>query len=226
MFTIRSAAKVKFIIVIILLSFYTQSDSVECQANLESQTSSLMTTDNVLILEIGRVNAKDVIDGSALIEKMVQAALKLDNYSADYKMKVYKNTKIITEEGTCYFGKPRLLKTEVKSGSRKGSLAILEADGKIHGHLGGLLKYFSGTVSPDSDMARTKRTNRLNKETFVLDMCSQKSDNPLLLKRIYIDPQTYLPLFWEDYVKGKIWSGSSWHNVQMGLKWPNNFFSP
>ena len=134
-------------------------------------------------------------------------------------------------------------------------------DGQIHGHLGGLLKVFSGSISTDSNMAETingfpmadtdfyslsaylknmlkqgdsslntveaRQINKTNNPVYVLDIYTAgKSIKPLLLKRVYVDPQTYLPVYWEDYINGKIWSASSWRNIHTNLRLPDNFFQP
>jgi outer membrane lipoprotein-sorting protein len=193
---------------------------------------------------------------------MLVAALALNNYSSHFQMLVYKDKQIIKETGTIYFRKPRLLRIEVKQGPKKGALAILGSDGRVHGHLGGILSIFGASISPDSDLARAINgfplvgtdyyslvqdlknmlkqgdgslatqepipTDKTTIATYILDMYLPKSKNnknDLLLKRIYINPQTYLPIFWEDYVDGKLWSESLWYDLQNNLTLPDSLFS-
>jgi len=246
---------------ILLLCGLVACPTIFCNLEVDGQASNFMTTKKYYKLAPGAVISDGVQNGCALIDKMLNAAFNLSAYSADYTMKVYKERQTVNEEGTFYFHKPKLLKLEVKQGSRKGSLAVLAEDGKIHGHLGGLLKYFSGVVSIDSDMAKAingfpmadtdfyslaaylknmlkqgdlslntidaRQTNKFNSPTYVLDMYSSAQPTKLLLlKRIYVDPKTYLPIFWEDYIDGKIWSESTWQNVRTNLRLPDNFFRP
>ncbi len=230
-----------------------------CTSRVVGQTNSSMTTEKHYKLEQGEIISNDVQNGSALIDNMLAAASALSVYSADYKMKVYKDRQILNEEGTFYFSKPKLLRMEVKQGARKGSVALLAKDGKVHGHLGGLMKYFNGTVPIDSDMAKAingfpmadtdfyslasylknmlkqgdlslcsieaKQTDKTNEPALILDVYSSiKPSKKLLLKRIYVNSKTYLPVYWEDYIDGKIWSEAKWQNIHANLKLSENFF--
>jgi len=93
-------------------------------------------------------------DGIEFINTMQRSATAVNEYSLSYKMTVYKAHKTVEETGLYYFKKPRLMRSEVLSGPRKGALAVLGEDGKIRGHFGGLLKMFSGTIGPDSPWAK------------------------------------------------------------------------
>jgi len=206
------------------------------------------------------VTAADTADGEPFIDKMVTAAEGLDNYSSSYEMVVYKEHPPINELGVFSFKKPRLMKVEVEKGPKKGSVAILALDGKVHGHLGGALKFFRASVSPDSELVRAAngfpmvgtdfyslaaylknmlkegdrsrvsrepiQTTRTTSPTYIVDMYASKFGNEPLLKRIYVDPRTYLPVFWEDYIDGKLWSESAWHNLKTNVEFAENFFKP
>jgi len=221
-----------------------------------------MTTKQHYELEIGVVLKESCEDGSNLIEKMCSAAAELNNYSADYKMLVHKGEQIITEAGTIYFRKPKLFRVEVKEGPKTGAVAILRSDGKVYGHLGGVMKYFWSSVAPDSSFARALngfpmaysdfysladylknmlkqgdmskstvepvQTAKIREPIYVVDIYRSKSENavktPLLLKRIYVDPKTYFPLYWDDYVDGSLWSESSWNDLRSNLPLANTLF--
>jgi outer membrane lipoprotein-sorting protein len=199
-------------------------------------------------------------DGAQFIDKMCSSAEALDNYSSAYDMVVYKENQTVNESGVFSFKKPRLMRVEVEKGPKKGSVAILALDGKVHGHLGGALKFFRAALSPDSELVRAAngfpmvgtdfyslaaylknmlkeadhsrvskgplQTSKGTTATYVLDMYTTKSGKDLLLKRIYTDPHTYLPLYWEDYIDGKLWSESSWHNLKTNIEFPDTFFKP
>lgn len=202
----------------------------------------------------------DYEDGKNFIEKMCSGSEAMNNYSSAYEMLVYKSQQTVKETGTFSYKKPRLMRVEVQTGPKKGSVAILALDGKVHGHLGGALKFFRATLSPDSELVRALngfpmagtdfyslssyvrnmlkegdqsrvsktavQTNRTSFPTYVLDLYSTKFGKELLLKRVYVDPHTLLPVFWEDYIDGKIWSESGWHDLKTDVEFPENFFKP
>jgi outer membrane lipoprotein-sorting protein len=203
-------------------------------------------------------------DGSSLINKMLGAASDLDSYSFNYQMLVYKKNETVQQTGTIYFCKPRLLRVEVNLGPKKGSVAILCSDGKIHGHLGGIMKYFNFAISADSDLARAANdfpmagtdfyslacylknmlqegalsqtsqraecTDKASVPTYILEMYSlgknKNSSQLLLLKRIYVNSQTYLPVFWEDYRDAVLWSQTTWKNLHSNIELPDSLFKP
>ncbi|PWT94968.1 MAG: hypothetical protein C5B53_12125 [Candidatus Melainabacteria bacterium] len=200
-------------------------------------------------------------DGAKFVDKMCFAAQALDNYSSNYEMAVYKANQTVNEGGVFAFKKPKLMRVEVEKGPKKGSVAVLALDGKVHGHLGGALKFFRAAVSPDSDLVKAANGfpmvgtdfysladylknmlkegdhSRVSKDTvatsktggvatYVLDMYTTKFGKELLLKRVYTDPRTFLPVFWEDYIDGKLWSESSWRGLKTNVDFPENFFKP
>jgi hypothetical protein len=203
---------------------------------------------------------KDGAEGTAFIAKMQTAADQLNNYSSYYKMVVYKPKGTQTETGIFYFRKPKLMRVEVRSGPKKGSLAVLQADGKVHGRMGGLLKVFSGTLPPDSSwlralndfpmvgtdfssLARYLKENMLDRgdkarysgrpvvtkvvstPVYVLDMFAVSDGKNVLKKRIFVDPDSNLPVFWQDYREGKLWSESSWYGLKNEQALASNLFT-
>jgi len=203
-------------------------------------------------------------DGTGLINKMVAASSRMDNYSFEYKMSVFKTSKATEQIGTVYFRKPKLLHVDIKKGPNKGVVAILCDDGKIHGHLGGAMKFFPFAIPPESGYAKAingapmsqmdfyslalylknmvkvgnlsliSNQNVATKNTpigtcilnmYALDK-NGSSPEPRLLKRIYVNPQTYLPIFWEDYIDGKLLSQSLMQNVRCHLALPDGLFRP
>jgi len=208
----------------------------------------------------GVVGEDHFTDGNAFIDKMINRAKELNNYTCDYQMIVKKKPSAVEETGTMYFRRPRLMRVEVKSGPKKGALAVLARDGKVHGHMGGMLKYFGGAVSPDSDFVRAINgfpmvgtdfvslanylkvemldksdkgivsiepvaTKHTSGPTYIVDMFRADGDGKQLLKRIYVDPQSFLPVYWEDYKDGKLWSVSSWSGLKTNQALPDNLFS-
>lgn len=90
-------------------------------------------------------------DGHGFVQHMMNAADSLDSYSFNYKMSALKGDKTLVEKGDFYFKKPKLMRLEVTEGKRKGSVAVLQSDGRVHGKAPGLGIFASMiTLAPDS----------------------------------------------------------------------------
>ncbi|MCC6980243.1 MAG: hypothetical protein IT343_18130 [Candidatus Melainabacteria bacterium] len=95
-------------------------------------------------------------DGHSFVQHMLNSADSLESYSFNYKMSAVKGDKTVVEKGDFYFKKPRLMRLEVTEGKRKGSVAILQADGRVRGKAPGLGVFASMiTLSPDSKFLRS-----------------------------------------------------------------------
>jgi outer membrane lipoprotein-sorting protein len=98
----------------------------------------------------------DMVDGAGFIDKMIAAAESSKDYSFDYTMKVFKDRKTIVEQGVFYFKqKPRMIRLEETGSYKKGSVAILGANGKVKAHMGGGMKMFVVELDPDSNMLKS-----------------------------------------------------------------------
>jgi outer membrane lipoprotein-sorting protein len=249
----RSYLPAKLTLSILIAQFCLSITANLSVSAMEMTSSSQAINQNVVM-------TKGCDDGSAFIGKMISKASALNNYSCDYKMVVHKQG-VVTESGTLYFRKPHLMRVQVTSGSKKGALAILAGDGRVHGHLGGLLKYFSGAVPTDSNFAlalngyplagtdfyslakylkeemldkgdrslvsqQPIQTANTDAPTYVLDMIRKVDGKDRLIKRIYVDPQTLIPIYWEDYEQGKLWSQSSWSAMKINQSLPDRLFAP
>lgn len=115
----------------------------------KAKTGSL-PQDSLVSTEFGQMKeAEDFIRG------VLKRAEGLTDYSFECKITTYKKGKQVKEGGNFYFKKPNLMRVEVTEGGKKGALAIVGKDGKVRGHLGGLLKMFTGTLPRDSHMLRS-----------------------------------------------------------------------
>ncbi len=95
-------------------------------------------------------------DGHGFVQHMMDAADSLNSYSFNYKMSALKGEKTLVEKGDFYFKKPKLMRLEVTEGKRKGSVAVLQSDGRVHGKAPGLGIFASMiTLSPDSKFLRS-----------------------------------------------------------------------
>lgn len=91
-------------------------------------------------------------DGKALIDNWYKASDSYNSYQFNYVMTCYKPNGTVTDTGNLFFKKKRLMRIEQTGGPKKGSVAVLQADGKVKAHPGGALRFFSATLSPESDM--------------------------------------------------------------------------
>ncbi len=95
-------------------------------------------------------------DGHGFVQHMMNAADSLESYSFNYKMSALKDNKTLVEKGDFYFKKPKLMRLEVTEGKRKGSVAVLQADGRVHGKAPGLGFLASMiTLAPDSKFLKS-----------------------------------------------------------------------
>jgi outer membrane lipoprotein-sorting protein len=207
----------------------------------------------------GVVIKDQVHEGTTFINQLIASASALNNYVTDYKMVVYKKKSPETESGKLYFRRPRLMRGEILTGAKRGSIAILCKDGKVRGRTGGILSWFTGTLSPDSSMLRcingfpfvetdfaslanylkykmldkgdksavtnqAVKTANTPQPAFVLDMYRGAPGQEVVVKRVYVDPKSNLPVYWEDYTDGKLYAQSFWTNLKVNQDFPDNFF--
>jgi outer membrane lipoprotein-sorting protein len=209
----------------------------------------------------GMVMRDQIHDGASFINDMVTASAALNNYVCDYKMVVHNRKPPEIETGKLYFRQPRLMRGEIKTGAKRGSVAILCKDGKVRGHAGGILSWLSGTLSPDSNMLRCingfpfvetdfaslarylkckmldkgdkslvsdqpVRTANTEAPAYVLDTFRGPQGQEVLLKRVYVDPKSMLPVYWEDYQEGKLYAQSYWTDLKVDQDFPDSLFTP
>jgi outer membrane lipoprotein-sorting protein len=93
------------------------------------------------------------VEGSEFIQEMANATSQLKGYSFDYETTVFKGNKTIDQKGSFWFkAPPRMLRVIMTGNYKKGAVAVLGRDGKVRGHLGGLLGAVTITIDPNSDM--------------------------------------------------------------------------
>ncbi len=186
---------------------------------------------------------------SSLLEEMETHASTLNEYKYECEITSQKGSKTIKEQGTFYFKKPNSIRVDVTAGPKNGSVAVLRPDGKVRGHMGGLLKYFTGTVSADSSLLtsttgfslvrsdyRTLATElrKYVRQGWTADVertasggnyvLQMKSPEGKLGKRITVDEKTYLPLEWENTSGGKSISVCKFRNVVVNPGFSSTLF--
>lgn len=90
-------------------------------------------------------------DGAEFLKEMSDAADALKSYTFQSHMVVFKDNKTIDENSKFYFKHPRQIRADELGPFKKGAVAVLLKNGKVKGHLGGLMSKFVGTVDADSD---------------------------------------------------------------------------
>ncbi len=110
----------------------------------------------------------DMVDGAGFIDKMISSAASYNNYSFDFTMKVFKDKKTVVEEGIFYFKqKPRMIRLEETGSFKKGSVAILGANGKVKAHMGGGMKMFVVELDPNNAMLRSANGFPMTDSDFI-----------------------------------------------------------
>lgn len=119
---------------------------------VDNQTAESKTTLISAMSPPLSMSVEKSVNGSDFLQDMTDACKQLKCYTFDYSTTVFKGGKTIDQRGKFYFKQPRLLRVEMTGNYKHGAVAVLEADGKVRGHLGGVLGALTVTVSPDSDM--------------------------------------------------------------------------
>lgn len=118
-------------------------------------------------------------DGREFVTSMTKTAERANDYTFKCAINTYRNGKVIKEQGTFYYKRPSLMKMEITEGSKKGAVAVLGSDGKVRGHLGGMLKMFSGTIGKDSGLLKSANGFSMmdsDYDTLLKDLVKQLND--------------------------------------------------
>ncbi len=117
--------------------------------------SGVKATKNKMISSHGAPQSEGAAykDASPFIDRMLKAADSYPDYVFDFTMVNIKGKKQ-TEVGKFYFKKPRLIRLEEVGNFRKGSVAVLGANGKVRAKPGGTFKFVSVELAPNSDLLR------------------------------------------------------------------------
>ncbi|MBI2811079.1 MAG: hypothetical protein HYX67_09660 [Candidatus Melainabacteria bacterium] len=111
--------------------------------------------------------ADNMKDGKPIIDSWLKASDALNSYQFNYQMTCYKPDGTVTDTGNLWFKKKRLLRIEQTGGPKKGSVAVLQGDGKVKAHAGGALKFFTATLAPDNNMLLSANGWPMVKSDFV-----------------------------------------------------------
>ena len=123
-------------------------------------------------------------DGRDFVQTMSKTAESASDYTFKCVINTYRDGKVIKEEGNFYYKRPSMMKMEVTDGAKKGAVAVLGTDGKVRGHLGGMLKMFSGTIGKDSGLLKSANGFSMmdsDYETLLKDLQKQISQGSTCL---------------------------------------------
>lgn len=118
-------------------------------------------------------------DGRDFVSSMTKTAERANDYTFRCVINTFRNGKVIKEEGNFYYKRPSLMKMEVTEGAKKGAVAVLGTDGKVRGHLGGMLKMFNGTIGKDSGLLKSANGFSMmgsDYDTLLKDLVRQLND--------------------------------------------------
>jgi outer membrane lipoprotein-sorting protein len=202
-----------------------------CQSALAGAPVSVAARKNISFDPQGPL-VEPMKEASAFIETMGKEVDRLNDYSLLFETKTFKARSSITEAGKLYFKKPKMMRIEETGEFNKGSVAVIQKDGKARAKGGGITGLVVLTLKPDdkmldaangdkmedSDLASLVRIlkERLKggqiarvsekpitvagvfEPAYVLELF-KASDPKTCLKRVWVNPSTYLPMRWDDY---------------------------
>ena len=126
------------------------SAGTQALASKDAKTEVTLMHDLPKKLEFGNMK-----DGREFVSAMTKTAQSANDYTFKCAINTFRDGKVIKEQGNFYYKRPSLMKMEVTEGARKGAVAVLGTDGKVRGHLGGMLSLFSATIGKDSGMLKS-----------------------------------------------------------------------
>lgn len=91
-------------------------------------------------------------EADAFIDNMGKEVERLNDYSLLFETKTFKSGSSITEAGKLYFKKPKMMRIEETGEFNKGSIAVIQKDGKARARGGGLTGLVVLTLKPDDKM--------------------------------------------------------------------------
>jgi outer membrane lipoprotein-sorting protein len=141
---------------LMLTVLVTSANPHACRA---TANGSIKVSDNVAV---GHVPGKPVL------ERSLEAAKQLREYSFNSELLTYKKSKPKTSTGDFFFKKANQIRVQVTgSGMQAGSVVVRRADGVIRGKGGNGLSFLTMTLDPDSRVLMTPNDLNVTKSDFV-----------------------------------------------------------
>lgn len=202
-----------------------------CQSALAGAPVSVAVRKNISFDPQGPL-VEPMKEASAFIETMGKEVDRLNDYSLLFETKTFKSRSSITEAGKLYFKKPKMMRIEETGEFNKGSVAVIQKDGKARAKGGGITGLVVLTLKPDDKMLDAANGDKMEdsdlaslvrilKERLKGGQIARVSEKPITvagvfepayilelfkasdpktcLKRVWVNPSTYLPMRWDDY---------------------------
>ncbi len=105
-------------------------------------------------------------DGAAFIDLMTKEVDKLNDYSLLFETKSFKKKSSVTEAGKLYFKKPKMMRIEETGEFNKGSIAVIQKDGKARAKGGGLTGLLVLTLKPEDKLLDAANGDKMQDSDF------------------------------------------------------------
>jgi outer membrane lipoprotein-sorting protein len=189
-----------------------------------------------------------------LLEKVQVHVDGLGDYTLDSLVAVRKDDKITTNLGSLFFKKDRRIRVVCKSGSvNKGAVVVLKQDGHVRAAGGGMLKFMKMNLEEDSRMLMLDNgfnilksdlagllhglTHRMKggyQAVVTVESVKDKAGNdckvvevkkgPLLMERIVVREKDHIPIEWDLYKGGELFSVATFDNFKGNPGLSDNLF--
>lgn len=147
------------------------------------------------------LNGKTWTPAGPLLETMYSRIAKMNDYIFESNLQAIKDDKFKTGAGKFYFKKDQRIRVEVKSsGINNGAVVVRKEDGQIRGAGGGMLKFVTMNLEPDSRMLQLPSGRNL----LHSDMASLLADLKAKLKKgcqVRVTNETVSAKNWNGAVK-------------------------
>lgn len=105
-------------------------------------------------------------DGTAFIETMAQKVEKLNDYSLLFETRSFKKGSTVVDAGKLYFKKPKMMRVEETGEFNRGSVAVIQKDGKARAKGGGIAGLVVLTLSPSDKTLDAANGDKMEDSDF------------------------------------------------------------
>lgn len=105
-------------------------------------------------------------DGAAFIDIMVEKIERMNDYSLLFETKSFKKGSTLVDAGKLYFKKPKMMRVEETGEYNKGSVAVIQRDGKARARGGGITGLVVLTLKPDDKMLDAANGDKMEDSDF------------------------------------------------------------
>ncbi|HNB23816.1 MAG TPA: hypothetical protein PKZ32_15480 [Candidatus Melainabacteria bacterium] len=105
-------------------------------------------------------------DGASFIETMAEKVDRLNDYSLSFETRIFKKNSTVIDSGKLYFKKPKMMRVEETGEFNKGSVAVIQRDGKARAKGGGITGLLVLTLKPDDKMLDAANGDKMEDSDF------------------------------------------------------------